>query len=98
MARKDNTAVEEPEVIEVDETETTEEETRKPITPADIAEATGADPKAIRGWLRANYTRPKAMHGKSWDVPAEAAEAAIRHFSPSEDEDAEELEEVSDNA
>jgi hypothetical protein len=69
------------------------EEVRKPITPADIAEATGADPKAIRGYLRSNFPRPKDMKGKSWDIPAGVAEAVIEHFTASDDED-EELEEV----
>jgi hypothetical protein len=89
MARNKNEAVEEvDEVIEDDESEETEEtEVRKPITPADIALATGADPKAIRGYLRANYTRPKEMHGKSWDIPADVADAVIEHFRPKDDEE-----------
>lgn len=94
MARNKNTAVEEPEVDEVveeldsDETEETED-VRKPITPAQIALATGADPKAIRGYLRANFPRTPEMKGKSWDIPAEVAAKVIERFKPQDVEDVE---------
>ena len=76
------------EVIEEGEVETEEVKT---FTPAEIADATGADPKAIRAHLRANYTRPLAMKNKSWAIPADVADAVIEHFTASE-EDVEEIE------
>jgi hypothetical protein len=106
MARnKDNdAAVAEVEELEVDETEgdeTEETEVHKPITPADIADATGADPKAIRGYLRANFPRSKEMKGKSWDIPAGVADKVIEHFRTKDedvevDEELEVIEELSD--
>lgn len=94
MARKE-TETQLEEMLDLDEETEETEEVRKPITPADIADATGADPKAIRGYLRANHARPKEMKGKSWDIPPAVAEAVIEHFTPAEDAD-EELEEASD--
>jgi hypothetical protein len=63
------------------------------FTPSEIAEQTGADPKAIRAFLRANYTRPLEMKNKSWVVTEEMADALLAHFSP-EEEDVEEDEVV----
>jgi hypothetical protein len=94
MARNKDTAVEEvDEVIEDDESEETEE-ARKVLTPSDLADLTGADPKAIRGWLRANFPRSKEMKGKSWDIPLVAWDAAVEYFTPSDDEDVEVDEEL----
>lgn len=106
MARRRNKN-EEPAVVTVDElegivgdeeVEEAEEETPKPITPADIADATGADPKAIRGWLRANHPRPKGMKGKSWNIKPEVAQAVIEHFTASDDEDVEDEELVTEES
>lgn len=90
---KANAEVETP---EVDETEDVEETTEvvKPITPGDIADATGADPKAIRAHLRSNFPRSKDMKGKSWNIPADVAAKVIEHFSPSEDEELEDIDEL----
>ena len=93
MARnKENTAVEElDERIENDESEETEKtketKARKVLSPSDLADFTGADPKAIRNWLRSNFPRSKDMKGKSWDIPLKAWDAAVEHFTPSDDED-----------
>lgn len=81
MARKDNTATQ-----EVEETQ--------PITPSDIADATGADPKAVRAYLRSNFARDPGMKGKSWNIPSEIAAQVIEHFTATEDDESEELEEV----
>ena len=88
IAAEDVAVLELDEVTEDDESEETEEtEARQPVTPSDIALSTGADPKAIRGWLRANFPRSKEMKGKSWDISDQAAAAVIEHFAPSEDEE-----------
>ena len=95
MAKANETAEQLEEMLDLEGDESETEETVKPITPADIADATGADPKAIRNHLRTNYARPKEMKGKSWDIPPKVAEAVIGHFTPAEEADEEELEEVS---
>lgn len=84
MARKDDTAV-----IE----EVAEEVEVKTFTPSEIADATGADPKAIRAHLRANYTRPLEMKNKSWSISADVADAVIKHFTADETEEVESDEE-----
>jgi len=95
MAKANETAEQLEEMLDLEGDESETEETVKPITPADIADATGEDPKRIRAYLRSQYTRPKAVHGKSWDIPAKVAEEVIKHFTPAEEADEEELEEVS---
>jgi len=90
MARKRNqqeesaTAVadvEEVEELEVDETEKPET-----FTPTQLAEALNVDPKRLRAYLRANFTRDPAMKGKSWHLSAEVAAIVIEHFTTKEDE------------
>lgn len=62
----------------------------KSFTPSEIAEATGADPKRIRQYLRENYTREASMKGKSWSFNSEVAEDLITQFSPQPEEETEE--------
>lgn len=65
------------------------------VTPSEIADATGADPKAVRAYLRSNFSRSKDMKGKSWQIPAEVAEKVIAHFTDSEEDETEEVEDDS---
>ena len=57
------------------------------FTPSEIAEATGADPKAVRAYLRSNHARKPEMKGKSWQISAKVAEKVIQHFTASEEEE-----------
>lgn len=56
------------------------------ITPKALAEELNIDPKRLRGWLRANHTRPAEAKGTTWGITPEAADAAREHFTPEPDE------------
>jgi phage antirepressor YoqD-like protein len=55
------------------------------ITPKALAEELGIDPKRLRGWLRANHTRPAEAKNTTWGIDAEAADAARARFAPAEE-------------
>lgn len=63
------------------------------MTPREIADATGADPKRIRAYLRANYPRALEVKGTRWAIPSEIAVAVIEHFEAGEEIEDEELDE-----
>lgn len=73
-------------ILEDDE-DTETEAKASTVTPTEIAEATGADPKAVRAFLRANFARSKDMKGKSWALDADTAAKVIEHFEQSEDDE-----------
>ena len=76
-----------PEVEEIEETEVF-------VTPTEIADATGADPKRVRAHLRAKYTRPLAQKNQSWKLSAEVAAAVIEHFEAGEEIEEDEVDEI----
>lgn len=53
----------------------------KTFTPTELATALGVDPKRIRAYLRANFTRPIEAKNTSWMLDAEVAEVVIEHFT-----------------
>ncbi len=54
------------------------------ITPKALAEELGIDPKRLRSFLRANFTRVAEAKNTSWGITPEAAKAAKEHFAKSE--------------
>lgn len=79
--------------------ESTQTEEARTFTPGEIADACGADPKAVRAFLRSNFSRPAEMKGKSWSIDAETAEQVIEHFTADESAESNEnevLEELED--
>jgi hypothetical protein len=64
------------------------------VTPTEIADATGADPKAVRAHLRARYPRALELKGTRWAIPANIAAAVIEHFEAGEEIEDEELEDL----
>jgi hypothetical protein len=75
------------EVEEVEVTPTT-------IRPEDLAEELEVSGKAIRQWLRSNFTRSKEEKGTSWNLTEEMAAKVREHFTPSEDESDESEDEI----
>jgi hypothetical protein len=53
-----------------------------PMTPKALAEELKVDPKRLRAYLRANFTRPAEAKNTSWAISAEAVKAAKAHFAP----------------
>ena len=53
----------------------------KTYTPKALANEIGCDPKSLRGFLRANYTRPIEAKNTSWIITEDAANAAREHFA-----------------
>jgi hypothetical protein len=51
------------------------------ITPKELANEIGCDPKRLRSFLRANYTRPAEAKNTSWAITNDAAKAAREHFA-----------------
>src|SRR5262245_59196123 len=103
MARKRNQpeAEETPvAVVEVDELEeltTEEDEAQETFTPTEIANGLNMDPKQLRAYLRANYTRDPSMKEKSWHLNAEVAAQVIEHFTRSKEENVVTLEDAVDS-
>jgi len=73
MAKATTQAEPETETVEVQET----------FTPTELASELGVDPKRVRAYLRANFTRPIEAKNTSWMLSAEVAEAVIEHFTAS---------------
>lgn len=48
--------------------------------PETIATGLGVSGKLVRGWLRANFTRPIEAKGTTWVLTAEQAKATVEHF------------------
>lgn len=77
----------------------TEAEAPKTITPGQLAEEIGQDPKRVRAYLRTEFTRPDAEKNTSWALNAKTADAVRDHFTAADDEsDEEELELDEDEA
>ena len=55
--------------------------TDKTYTPKALAIEIGCDPKSLRGFLRANFTRSIEAKNTSWIITEDAAEAARAHFA-----------------
>lgn len=51
------------------------------MTPDDIAEELGVDPKRVRDYLRENFTRSEAEKHQPWHVTAQMATALRAHFT-----------------
>ena len=56
----------------------------KYVTPKELANALSVDPKRLRAFLRANFTRPNEAKNTSWSIGPEAVAAATEHFAKSE--------------
>jgi hypothetical protein len=94
----DETALEELEALgeelEESDAETTDdadsdEEEAEVTTPVALAKALDINPKALRGWLRENFTRPLAEKNTSWRLNQDMVDAAYARFAgETEDEDA----------
>lgn len=55
---------------------------RKSYRPEEIASRLGISGKNVRGWLRANYPRPKDVKGSGWTVSGKIANEYARHRDP----------------
>jgi hypothetical protein len=51
------------------------------MTPKQLANDLGVDPKRLRAYLRANFTRPNEVKNTSWAITPNAANAARKHFA-----------------
>ena len=58
------------------------------VTPKVLADEIGVDPKRLRAYLRANFTRPLEVKNTSWAITADAANAAREHFAKQRTPDA----------
>ena len=66
------------------------------MTIKEIADATGANPKTIRAYLRRNATREADVKGSRWgtakegySLTAKLTASLLEHFTPAEEEEAE---------
>jgi hypothetical protein len=62
------------------------------IRPEDLAVELDVSGKAIRQYLRNNFTRSKEEKGTSWNLTEEMAVKVREHFTPSEDDESHEVE------
>lgn len=51
------------------------------LTPKQLANEIGCDPKSLRGFLRKNFARTVEAKNTSWLIDASAAKAAREHFA-----------------
>ena len=51
------------------------------ITPTNLAEELGINPKSLRAWLRNNYTRPLEAKNSRWYLTDKQVKAAKQHFT-----------------
>jgi hypothetical protein len=51
------------------------------LTPKQLANEIGCDPKSLRGFLRKNFTRTNEVKNTSWLIEDDAANAAREHFA-----------------
>ena len=56
----------------------------KHVSPKELANALEVDPKRLRAFLRANFTRSDEAKNTSWSIGPEAQAAAREHFAKSE--------------
>lgn len=56
------------------------------MTPKELAAKLGTDPKKLRAFLRANFSRPAEAKNTSWIVGEDAQKAAAEHFAKSSTE------------
>jgi hypothetical protein len=55
----------------------------KNLSPKELAAALEVDPKRLRAFLRANFTRTAEAKNTSWSIGPEAQAAAREHFAKS---------------
>jgi len=60
----------------------------KNVTPKALANELGVDPKRLRAYLRATFTRPIEAKNTSWAITPDAANAAREHFAKQQTGDA----------
>lgn len=91
MARDKTTEVE----VEVEGTQPAE---AKIIRPNDLAKELGVDPKRLRAYLRAEFTRPNDAKNTNWELTPEMVSKATERFTASDedvsDEDELDLEDI----
>jgi hypothetical protein len=58
----------------------------KNVTPKALANELGIDPKRLRSYLRANFTRSNEVKNTSWAITPDAAKAAREHFAKQQTE------------
>jgi hypothetical protein len=51
------------------------------LTPKQLANEIGCDPKSLRGFLRKNFARSADAKNTSWLIAEDAANAAREHFA-----------------
>jgi hypothetical protein len=56
----------------------------KTVSPKELANELEVDPKRLRAFLRANFTRTNEAKNTSWAIGPEAQIAAREHFAKSE--------------
>lgn len=52
------------------------------MTPKQLANELKCDPKRLRAYLRANFTRPAEQKNTSWTIAPDAIKGARAHFAP----------------
>jgi translation initiation factor 2 beta subunit (eIF-2beta)/eIF-5 len=72
-----DTKVKDEDVVEELDDEVEEETT---YTPADLAKATGRDPKQVRDYLRKEHTRPIEEKNSDWVITQEIFDSVVEHF------------------
>jgi len=58
---------------------------KKSYTPTELATELGVDPKRVRAWLRAEYTRDPEAKNTSWHLSEDVAEAVRVRFTKVEE-------------
>jgi len=56
-------------------------------TPTEVAQMLNVDPKRVRAYLRANFTRPLEAKNTSWILTEEVKDALVDHFTKDESDD-----------
>jgi uncharacterized protein YjcR len=84
----------EPEVDEVLDDETEETEEPQGMRPKDLAEQLDISPKSLRAFLRREFPRGAEEKNTNWFLSDAQVDAAMKHFTPTEDETEESEEEV----
>jgi hypothetical protein len=54
------------------------------LTPTQLANELGINPKNLRNYLRKNFTRTLEVKNTAWSITPEAQEAARAHFKKQE--------------
>jgi hypothetical protein len=86
--------IEDLEEIDLEDDEELEDDEPTLVTPKVLAASLGINPKKLRAWLRQNFTRTRDEHNTSWFLTQEMIDAATARFTPKDDEDLPEDEEL----